>query len=66
MIYGASYTTARECENCGTHTSEFSYCAACDQNICVGCEHTCECKDCGQDLDERGVCCACAEFEEAA
>jgi len=31
----------RECSNCGTVTNVFSYCEACDENICEGCDHTC-------------------------
>jgi hypothetical protein len=62
MIYGPSYDApARECENCGHHTSEYSYCAACDVNICDGCDHVCECRDCGFELDDKGVCLACAD-----
>jgi hypothetical protein len=42
MLYGR-YTEGcrRECSNCGTFTSEHSYCAACDMTIWDGCDHTC-------------------------
>jgi hypothetical protein len=42
MIYGRDYDSPRrECSNCGTFTSVFSYCYACDMTICEGCDHTC-------------------------
>ena len=51
MIYG-HYTEGRrrECANCGTFTSDYSYCWACDMTICDGCGH---------------ICVAAAEFQEA-
>ena len=42
MIYGRfSEGRRRECANCGTVTSSFSYCWTCDMVICDGCDHTC-------------------------
>ena len=40
MIYG-HYTegSRRECDNCGTFTSEHSNCVACDMTICEGRDH---------------------------
>ena len=60
MIYGKDYSGAvRACDNCGHTTNEYSYCAACEQNICVRCDHTCECRDCGQALQADGTCKLC-------
>lgn len=50
---------SRECDNCGHFTSAHSYCAACDMNICEGCDHACECKHCHQDLKADGTCQLC-------
>jgi hypothetical protein len=63
MLYGSDYEgRRRECDNCGHVTNVYAHCAACDMDICEGCDHTCECKTCHQDLDEQGLCRLCDTF----